>query len=110
MKIKLNEYVKDLENKLKEDKVDKNLPEEVYSWIQFFQHERLVHLIVTFFVGLAMVLFFIGFLITQNLLVFVLFLLLLCLFIPYIFHYYYLENNVQKLYDYYLQNKRITKK
>ena len=101
MKMKLHEYIKSLD----EEKEKINI-----NYIIFFQHERLVHLIVTFFVGIAMVLFFIGFLITENILVFVLFILLLCLFIPYIFHYYYLENNVQKLYDYYLQNKRITKK
>ena len=101
MKLKLHDYIKSLEEG--KEKIDIN-------YIIFFQHERLVHLIVTFFVGIAMVLFFIGFLITKNLLVFVLFALLLCLFVPYIFHYYYLENNVQKLYDYYLQSKRITKK
>lgn len=101
MKMKLHEYIKSLDSG--NEKIDIN-------YIIFFQHERLVHLIVTFFVGIAMVLFFIGFLITENILVFVLFALLLCLFIPYIFHYYYLENNVQKLYDYYLKNKRITKK
>lgn len=101
MKMKLHEYIKSLDSG--KEKIDIN-------YIIFFQHERLVHLIVTFFVGIAMVLFFIGFIITENIYVFILFSILLCLFIPYIFHYYYLENNVQKLYDYYLQNKRITKK
>jgi len=100
MKMKLHDYIQLLDSG--KEKIDIN-------YIIFFQHERLVHLIVTFFVGIAMVLFFIGFLITENILVFILFILLLCLFIPYIFHYYYLENNVQKLYDYYLK-KRITKK
>lgn len=101
MRMKLHNYIKALDEGT--EKIDIN-------YILFFQHERLVHLIVTFFVGIAMVLFFVGFVITSNLLIFVLFALLLCLFIPYIFHYYYLENNVQKLYDYYLQSKRITKK
>ena len=101
MKVKLHDYIKSLDEGI--EKIDIN-------YIIFFQHERLVHLIVTFFVGIAMVLFFIGFLTTQNILVFVLFTLLLCLFIPYIFYYYYLENNVQKLYDYYFKSKRITKK
>ena len=101
MKMKLHEYIKSLDSG--KEKIDIN-------YIIFFQHERLVHLIVTFFVGIAMVLFFIGFIITENVYVFILFSILLCLFIPYIFHYYYLENNVQKLYDYYLQSKRIAKK
>ena len=101
MKVKLHDYIKSLDDGT--ENIDIN-------YILFFQHERLVHLIVTFFVGIVMSVFFVGFLLTQNILVFGIFVLLLCLFIPYIFHYYYLENNVQKLYDYYLQNKRITKK
>ena len=101
MKVKLRDYINALDEG--KEKIDIN-------YIIFFQHERLVHLIVTFFVGVVMSIFFVGFLLTQNLLVFILFCLLLCLFTPYIFYYYYLENNVQKLYDYYLKNKRITKK
>ena len=101
MKMKLHDYIKSLDSG--EEKIDIN-------YIIFFQHERLVHLIVTFFVGIAMVGFFIGFILAQNILLFVIFALLTCLFIPYIFHYYYLENNVQRLYDYYIQSKRITKK
>ena len=101
MKVKLHDYIKALDEG--KEKIDIN-------YIVFFQHERLVHLIVTFFVGVVMSVFFVGFLLTQNILVFILFLLLLCLFTPYIFYYYYLENNVQKLYDYYFKNKRITKK
>lgn len=101
MKIKLRDYINSLDEG--KEKIDIN-------YIIFFQHERLVHLIVTFFVGVVMSVFFVGFLLTQNILVFILFCLLLCLFTPYIFYYYYLENNVQKLYDYYLKNKRITKK
>ena len=100
MKMKLHEYIKSLDEG--KEKIDIN-------YIIFFQHERLVHLIVTFFVGIAMVLFFIGFLITENILVFVLFILLLCLFIPYIFHYYYLENGTQKLYDLYFKIKELSK-
>lgn len=101
MKVKLRDYINALDEG--KEKIDIN-------YIIFFQHERLVHLIVTFFVGVVMSIFFVGFLLTQNLLVFILFCLLLCLFTPYIFYYYCLENNVQKLYDYYLKNKRITKK
>ena len=105
MKIKLNEYVKDLENKLKEDRVDKNLPEEVYTWIQFFQHERLVHLIVTFFTGIGMILFLIATLYFETLPLLLLFIISFALFVPYIFYYYFLENNVQKLYDLYFELK-----
>ena len=101
MRLKLHDYIKSLDEGT--EKIDIN-------YIIFFQHERLVHLIVTFFVGIAMVLFFVGFVISENILVFRIGIVWLCLFIPYIFHYYYLENNVQKLYDYYFKSKRITKK
>ena len=109
MKIKLSNYCKELEEKLKNNQVNKELPEEVYTWILFFQHERLVHLIVTFMTVMGTILFLIGFLALENIGLFLLFLITLCLFIPYIFYYYYLENNVQKLYDIYFDIKKVTK-
>ena len=106
MKIKLREYIKDLERKLKDNKIEKNLDEEVYTWITFFQHERLIHLIVTFFTGISCILFLLGTLYFETLPLLLLFLITLCLFIPYILHYYYLENGVQKLYDLYFKIKK----
>ena len=106
MKIKLNEYIEELNHKISKNKIDKNLSEEVLTWIQFFQHERLVHLIVTFFTGIAAILFLLGFLYFENIPLLLLFLITLCLFIPYIFHYYYLENGVQKLYELYFKIKK----
>ena len=109
MKMKLKEYIKGLEEKIVKKNIDKNLDEEVLTWIQFFQHERLVHLVVTFFVGICMILFLLGALYFENLTLLILFLLTLCLFIPYIFHYYYLENGTQKLYDLYFKIKELSK-
>ncbi len=109
MKIKLSSYCEDLEKRIKEKQVNKELLEEVYTWILFFQHERLVHLIVTVFAGLATILFLLGFIAFENISIFLLFLITLCLFIPYIFHYYYLENGVQKLYNLYFDIKKVTK-
>ena len=103
MKIKLDQYINDLSKKIDNNKIDKNLDEEVYKVICFFQHERLVHLIVTFFTGISTILFLLGFLAFTNLLLLLLFVITMLLFIPYIFHYYYLENGVQKLYDLYLE-------
>jgi uncharacterized membrane protein len=69
--------------------------------IQFFQHERLIHLIVTVLFALMTVMtLFASLLITQPILL-VLELLFLVLLIPYIKHYYLLENGTQKLYEYY---------
>ena len=107
MKIKLHDFIKDLEKKIEQKKIEKNLEEEVLTWIQFFQHERLVHLIVTFFTGIGTILFLLGALAFENIGLLLLFLITLCLFIPYIFHYYYLENGVQKLYDIYFEIKKI---
>lgn len=69
--------------------------------IRFFQHERLIHLIVT--VTFAILTFgaVLGNLLVPGLGLLVLAILLIVLLIPYIRHYYILENGVQKLYGYY---------
>ena len=106
MKIKLNEYIEELKTKIERKKIEKNLSEEVLTWIEFFQHERLVHLIVTFFTGIGAILFLLGALYFEMLGLLLLILITLCLLIPYIFHYYYLENGVQQLYDLYFEIKK----
>ncbi|MBQ3307390.1 MAG: hypothetical protein IJG68_04265 [Bacilli bacterium] len=100
MKEKLKDYIHYLE---KEDTIDTSL---LLTRIQFYQHERLVHFLVTFFVGLCCVLFLLGFLFLENVFLCILFLLTMCLFIPYIFYYYSLENGVQKLYDIYINEMK----
>ena len=106
MKQSLKLYIEELENKIKNNKIEKGLDEEVLTKIQFFQHERLVHLIVTFFTGMGLILFMLGSLYFENIGLLLLFIITLCLFIPYIFHYYYLENGTQKLYDLYFEIKK----
>ena len=67
--------------------------------IEFFQHERLIHLIVTtvfailFFASVFMILFI------QSLALILLAIVLLIMNVAYIKHYYFLENEVQKLYQ-----------
>lgn len=66
--------------------------------IAFFQHERLVHLMVTIlFAILTFAVFFIIMFMPSTGLI-VLFALLLVLLMPYIMHYFLLENSVQKMY------------
>lgn len=78
-----------------------DLLREHLTQIRFFQHERLIHLIVTcLFAVLAFATFFALFF-TMNAGLFVLFLALLVLLIPYIRHYYILENGVQRMYAQY---------
>ena len=101
MKLKLNNYISELEDKLKNNKIEKDLDKEVLTTIAFFQHERFVHLLVTVFVGISCILFLLGTLQFGIIGLFLLFLITLLLFIPYIFHYYYLENSVQYMYKQY---------
>ena len=69
--------------------------------IGFFQHERLIHLIVTVTFALLTVISFGIMLLAEFLPVIGLTVLLLVLLIPYIGHYYTLENEVQKMYKQY---------
>ena len=69
--------------------------------IQFFQHERLIHLIVTVLFALLTVMTLLANLFLTQPLLLALTVLFLVLLIPYIRHYYLLENGVQKLYEYY---------
>lgn len=69
--------------------------------IGFFQHERLIHLIVTVTFALLTIIAILGTLIVPQPALFILVLLLVVLLVPYVRHYYILENGVQKLYQYY---------
>jgi len=75
--------------------------EELLIQIGFFQHERLIHLIVTVLFALMTVLVFFAAVTNFELWTGVLLVLLLVLLIPYIKHYYLLENGTQKLYRFY---------
>ncbi|MDD4776558.1 MAG: hypothetical protein PHG75_08600 [Syntrophomonas sp.] len=73
--------------------------------IGFFQHERLVHLIVTVTFGLVMVLLMnILLVISEVSLLFVLLFLFVIIFLlTYLYHYYILETSVQRMYVQYDQ-------
>ena len=77
--------------------------EDLLIQISFFQHERLIHLLVT----LAFAIFTFASIITCtfvcSLPMILLSVLLIVLLIPYIRHYYILENGVQRLYKVYDQ-------
>lgn len=74
---------------------------EMLVQIQFFQHERLIHLIVTVLFALLAVVSILANLLIQELAVLALCLMFFVLLVPYIRHYYILENGVQQLYEYY---------
>ncbi len=77
------------------------LTKELLTQTQFFQHERLIHLIVTHLFALAAVMVLIAMVYFNTVPMLILFVLLLVLLFPYIIHYYHLENGVQKLYTFY---------
>lgn len=70
-------------------------------WIGYFQHERFVHLLVTLFFALFSVMVVFAFMVTQNIALFILFLLFGITTGFYINHYYLLENKTQYLYELY---------
>ncbi|MDE7431049.1 MAG: hypothetical protein K2N34_03925 [Lachnospiraceae bacterium] len=87
------------------EKGEKVEPEKIMKnhmvQIGFFMHERLIHLIVTvlFAIGTFMTIF--TYLLVENIGLLFLALLLIVLLVPYIKHYYLLENGVQKMYRQY---------
>ena len=97
---KINEILQAEKRKNKEELLKNHLTQ-----IHFFQHERFIHLLVTIFVGTIAILFFLFGILLENILIILLFAITILLFIPYILHYYHLENGVQKMYDQYWQLK-----
>lgn len=81
-------------------KADSAIKEHL-TQISFFMHERLIHLIVTVLFALLTFIAFFYFMYSGNITIFILTMALMVLFIPYIRHYYILENNVQYMYEQY---------
>ena len=79
----------------------KTILQEHLTQIAFFQHERLVHLIVTVTFAILTMMSIIASIMISNPMLLVLTLLFLVLLVPYIMHYYTLENEVQKMYTQY---------
>lgn len=102
MKERILNYVQETDKLINENqKIPKERLEYHLIQIEQFQHERLIHLIVTALVGILAILFLLFGLLMENIGLLITFIALLCLFIPYILHYYLLENNVQKMYSQY---------
>jgi len=110
MKKVIKEHIDFIENILQKENVNFDwcaLSDFNKTQIKFFQHERLIHLLVTLFFGLM----FFGSIaielllnICSNSMFFsvsfsVISAILLVTLIFYILHYFFLENNIQKLYQ-----------
>lgn len=101
MEKRLLNYLLYIEETVKNPKDADAAKEELLVQIGFFAHERLVHLIVTVTFAVLTMIAVVAFLITEKMVVIVLVVALMVLLIPYVRHYYILENGVQKLYTYY---------
>lgn len=103
MERRILEYRKYIDGLLqkKEDLFWDEILEEHLQQIAFFQHERLVHLIVTVTFALLEMIAMAVTLTAFTPALFVLDLLFLVLLVPYVRHYYILENEVQKMYGQY---------
>jgi len=100
MKKYLYNYIAEIDNILDvEKKINNGLIENHLIKISFFQHERLIHLLVTFFFAILFLIFIaLSFTYCRF---FPIAIILLVFLICYILHYFYLENGVQRLYRQY---------
>ena len=99
MKEYLEGYTKETEKLIKKGNITEKDIEKHLIKIKFFQHERLIHLLVTLFyaVFILLSLFIIRFIPLFGIVI-VIFLIFL---VFYVRHYFFLENSVQYLYKLY---------
>ena len=96
---RIKEYLAYVDKLLARDDVD--FDEEMRRHlvqIEFFMHERLIHLLVTILFAILTVGCCVTFVVTEKIQILLLASALFVLLIPYIRHYYLLENSVQKMY------------
>lgn len=96
----IKEFIKDIETKLEENhKFTKEEIANIRIKLANFQHERLVHLLVTLFFAIF-TLAFLGFS-TISTIFSIPLLIMLVVLLFYVKHYYFLENAVQHIYKLY---------
>jgi ABC-type multidrug transport system fused ATPase/permease subunit len=92
------EYIKTI---LKKEDINESIKKDFLEHIQFMQHERLIHLLVTMLFASLLMFGFIIMLIYFSWILVVFTAIIFFVEIFYIFHYYKLENGVQKMYRLY---------
>jgi hypothetical protein len=92
------EYIKTI---LKKENINESIKKDFLEHIQFMQHERLIHLLVTMLFAALLMFGFITMLIYFSWILVVFTAIIFIVEIFYIFHYYKLENGVQKMYSLY---------
>ena len=99
MKKYLFDYIKKIDNYLSNNKINKDIINNHLYKISFFQHERLIHLLVTLSYAFFFIIFMaLGFIYWMFFVIDIFFFIFL---ICYIIHYFHLENGVQYLYKQY---------
>lgn len=109
MRKKIKKYIAQIDEMLADSTATIDYEREQqkhFIQIQFFMHERLVHEIIMVLFALVTVLVFIVTVLTQQVIFGVLLLALLVLLVPYVIHYYVLENGVQYMYEQYDEMER----
>ena len=104
MRKRMTDYMKQMDELLSAEKAQtdyEKLRAEHLIQIQFFQHERLIHLSVTCLFAVMAIAVFLTLLFVFSIGLLLLFGALMVLLIPYIRHYYFLENGVQRMYEQY---------
>lgn len=100
--VKNADSAEQITQELVRDKLEEHLVQ-----VGFFQHERLIHLIVTVTFALLEMLAIVLSVISDSLFTLLLPIVILILLIPYVRHYYILENEVQKMYVQYDRMRRL---
>ncbi len=103
MKKEISAYMELVKKQLESGNITAEFIEKLLIRIQFYQHERLVHLIVTMTFAVMTVLSVVMLVTAGGTGALLLTVLFLGLVIPYISHYYFLENSVQALYKLYYE-------
>ncbi|MEG1066822.1 MAG: hypothetical protein RSD85_04645 [Erysipelotrichaceae bacterium] len=101
MKEYMKHYIEGIDILIKDKSVNEDSIRLHREKISEFQHERLIHLIVTVLFALLTMGMFIMVMIIPSKMIFILLFMFIGLLIPYIKHYYYLENSVQYTYKQY---------
>lgn len=99
MKNYLEDYINEIDKKIKENQINKKDIEKHLIKIKFFQHERLIHLLVTLSYAAYLFLSIIIFSKIWQFVIITYIILIILLF--YVKYYFFLENRVQYLYKQY---------
>lgn len=95
----ITEYISSIDKLINDKKYNNDIISEHLIKISFFQHERLIHLLVTLFYALVFIIFLGLIMLTYLFIPIAVILFIFLLF--YIRHYFYLEHCVQYMYKQY---------